>query len=139
MAATFTPGLKVSAQSVVLKDRRLPMAGDVLVSVGDTVRADQTVARTQLPGKVYPVNIANQLGVDPSRLATYMKKTTGDSVEQNEIIAATCREALSRALNFAWKNLEMPMHFMIARRSQLEMFLMRHYPFPGASELPLAS
>ena len=58
--------------------------------------------------------------------------------EQNEIIAATCREALSRALNFAWKNLEMPMHFMIARRNQLEMFLMRHYPFPGANELPLA-
>lgn len=60
-------------------------------------------------------------------------------LDQNEVVAVTCREALSRALNFACRNLEMPMHFMIARRPQLEQFLMRHYPFPGADELPLAS
>ena len=75
MAAIFTPGLTVSERQIVLKDRRLPLEGEVAVAVGDTVSADDIVARTELPGKAYPVNVANQLGVDPGRLKNYLKKT----------------------------------------------------------------
>ncbi len=89
MAAIFTPGLKVREHTVVLKDRRLPMEGEVLVSTGDVVSADQVVARTSLPGKVYPVNVANQLGVDPGRLRTFMKKSEGDPVSIDEVVAET--------------------------------------------------
>jgi hypothetical protein len=89
MAAIFTPGLKVSAHTIVQKDRRLPLEGEVLVSVGDTVTAGQVVARTELPGKIFPVNIANKLGVDPGRLKEYMAKSEGDSVENGEVIAST--------------------------------------------------
>ena len=89
MAAIFTPGLKVTEHTVVLKDRRLPMEGEVMVEAGQMVRADQVVARTELPGKVYPVNIANQLGVDPGQLRTYMNKTEGEAVTQGEVIAET--------------------------------------------------
>jgi len=89
VAAIFTPGLKVTEHTVVLKDRRLPMEGEVMVEAGQMVRADQVVARTELPGKVYPVNIANQLGVDPGQLRTYMNKTEGEAVTQGEVIAET--------------------------------------------------
>ncbi len=89
MAAIFTPGLKVKAHTLVLKDRRLPMEGEVMVRTGDQVTADQVVARTELPGKVYPVNVANQLGVGPGQLREHMAKSEGDRVTEGEIIAAT--------------------------------------------------
>ena len=89
MAAIFTPGLKVSERDVVVKDRQLPLEGEVCVNVGDVVTADQIVARTELPGKVFPVNIANQLGVDPGRLKEFLRKGEGDTVEKDEVIAET--------------------------------------------------
>ncbi len=89
MAAIFTPGLKVSEHAIVQKDRRLPLEGEVLVSVGDTVNADQVVARTELPGKIFPVNIANKLGVDPGRLKEFLTKGEGETVEEGELIAST--------------------------------------------------
>lgn len=89
MAAIFTPGLTVTERDIVLKDRRLPLEGEVAVEVGDLVTADQVVARTELPGKVYPINVANQLGVDPGRLKGYLLKSVGDTVEEGEIVAQT--------------------------------------------------
>ena len=89
MSAVFTPGLKVTDHIIVSKDRRLPLEGDVLVSVGDLVKADDVVARTELPGKVYPVNIANQLGVDPGSLKGFMKFAEGDRVEKDVLVAET--------------------------------------------------
>ena len=89
MAAIFTPGLKVAEHDIVQKDRRLPLEGEVTVSVGDMVKAGQIVARTELPGKIYPVNVANQLGVDPGRLMEFMEKAVGDSVKEGEIVART--------------------------------------------------
>jgi len=89
MAAIFTPGLKVTERTVVSKDRRLPLEGEVLVAVGDPVKADTVVARTELPGKVFPTNVANQLGVDPGRLKEFMLKAPGDSVAEGELLAST--------------------------------------------------
>ncbi len=89
MAAIFTPGLTVTEHHVVQKTRQLPLEGDVTVKVGDMVKADDVVAKTSLPGKVFPVNVANQLGVDPGRLSGYMHKKVGDRVTKDEIIAET--------------------------------------------------
>ena len=89
MAAIFTPGLTVTEQHIVQKTRQLPLEGEVTVAVGDLVKADDVVAKTSLPGKVFPVNVANQLGVDPGRLNGYMKKGVGDRVTKDEIIAET--------------------------------------------------
>ncbi|MFT5684113.1 MAG: hypothetical protein ACI8RZ_005054 [Myxococcota bacterium] len=89
MAAVFTPGLKVTEHTILVKDRRLPLEGEVMVSVGDRVTADQVVARTELPGKIFPVNVANQLGVAPSRLKGLLRKSVGDSVTKDEVIAET--------------------------------------------------
>jgi MSHA biogenesis protein MshE len=58
--------------------------------------------------------------------------------EQQDLVVATSREHLKRAVNFAWRRLHDPVYFLIARRPQLEDFLMRHYPWPAALDLPLA-
>jgi hypothetical protein len=87
MAHSYTPGLTVTEQTVIRRRRLLPIAGTVLVEAGDCVRADQPVARAELPGKVYPLNLANQLGVAPSEIIEYLVKRAGDSVQKGETLA----------------------------------------------------
>jgi hypothetical protein len=65
----------------------LSLPGTVLVTAGETVRANQPVARAELPGKVYPLNLANQLSVAPDEIQEYLIKKVGDSVRKDEILA----------------------------------------------------
>jgi len=65
----------------------LPLPGKVLVNVGDLVRSDQVVARAELPGKVFPLNLANQLSVSPGEIKDYLIKKQGDAIEKDEILA----------------------------------------------------
>lgn len=65
----------------------LPLPGNVLVKVGDQVRSDQVVAQAELPGKVFPLNLANQLSVAPGEIKDYLIKKEGDAVEIDEILA----------------------------------------------------
>ena len=51
------------------------------------MRANQAVARAELPGKVYPLNLANQLGVAPDEIQEYLIKKAGDPVRKDEILA----------------------------------------------------
>ena len=66
MAHAYTPGLKVSEVTTIRQRRILPIKGEVLVKVGDRLRADQVVARTYMPGEIYPVNLANTLSLPPA-------------------------------------------------------------------------
>lgn len=88
MATSFTPGLRVAKNIVVRKERRLPLLGDVLVNIGDSIEADQVVAQTNLPGRIYPVNVANALNITPPELKDSMLKGEGDQVEEGEIIGS---------------------------------------------------
>jgi hypothetical protein len=87
MAHSYTPGLTVTEQTVVRRRRLLPLVGTVLVKQGDPVRADQAVARAELPGKVFPINLANQLGVAPNEITDYLIKKAGEPVRKDEILA----------------------------------------------------
>jgi hypothetical protein len=87
MAHSYTPGLTVAERTVVRRRRILPLVGTVLVKNGDTVRSNQPVARAELPGKVYPLNLANQLGVAPDEIKEYLIKREGDAVQKDEILA----------------------------------------------------
>ncbi|MBD3237495.1 MAG: hypothetical protein GF330_12385 [Candidatus Eisenbacteria bacterium] len=87
MAHAYTPGLRVTPWTRIRKERRLPLAGEVLVSKGDRVDAEQIVARTELPGNVQPIKAASILGQHQSDLLEYMLKKEGDAVEKGEIIA----------------------------------------------------
>ena len=56
MAHAYTPGLQVTDRTRYRARRILPIAGDVLVAIGDNVQARDVVARTELPGDITPVN-----------------------------------------------------------------------------------
>ncbi len=87
MAHAYTPGLKVLAHTVLEKQRRLPLPGDILVSKGDRVTAEQVVARTNLPGNVQTLNVAGLLGALPDEIEEAMLKKAGDKIEKDEVIA----------------------------------------------------
>jgi hypothetical protein len=73
----------------VSKRRILPLKGEVVVKTGDKVEPDVVVARTDLPGNVEPINIANILGVPPEDVDECMLKKEGDPIAKNESIAMT--------------------------------------------------
>ena len=89
MAHSYTPGLRVSPATTVRKERRLPIAGKVLVEQGAHVRADDVIARADLPGDVSIVNVVNQLAIQTSDLGRYMLKAEGDTVAKGDILAET--------------------------------------------------
>lgn len=89
MAHSYTPGLKVTSQTLIRKERRLPIAGTVLAKKNAHVKADDIVARAELPGPVATVNVVNQLGIATGEINNYMLKKEGDAVKADEVIAET--------------------------------------------------
>lgn len=89
MAHAYTPGLKVSSRTIFRKERRLPLKGEVLVKVGDTIEAEDVIARTELPGNVQTMNVANKLSVLPEDIERHMTVKLGGWADKDEIIAET--------------------------------------------------
>ena len=89
MAHAYTPGLKVTEGMTIQKERRLPLEGEVLVEAGATVKAEDVVAKADLPGNVQLLNVANLLSVPPEEVAEHMLKPVGEVVSEDEIIATT--------------------------------------------------
>jgi len=87
MAHSYTPGLKVTENAIVRKERRLPLKGDVLVKKGDILNANDIVAKTALPGDVERINLAGKLGVTPKEAFNYLKIKIGDTIKKEDIIA----------------------------------------------------
>ncbi len=87
MAHAYTPGLKVTDRLLVKKSRILPLKGDVVVNIGDKVNPDDVVARTELPGNVVPINVANKLSIPPEDIHEFMVKKEGDAIDEGEVIA----------------------------------------------------
>ncbi len=87
MAHAYTPGLKVTERMKVIKKRILPLKGEVMVRKGDKVTSDTVVARTELPGPVEPINVANILGVPPQDVPETMLKKVGEHAEEGSEIA----------------------------------------------------
>lgn len=89
MGYAYTPGLSVAEHTVIRKVRRLPLKGSVLVEPGQTVKATDIVAQTELPGDVKPINVVGRLGISPEELPEIMLKKEGDPVAENEAFART--------------------------------------------------
>lgn len=87
MGDAYTPGLTVTGRTLVRKLRRLPLPGTVLVDVDQLVRADDVVARTELPGKVSLINFANVLGLMPDELEGALKVKEGDKIARKQVLA----------------------------------------------------
>jgi hypothetical protein len=84
---SYTPGLRVTEYSVLTRERRLPLKGEVLVKVGDKLSAETVVAKTELPGVAHPVNAVNVLNISPQELEACLTVRLGDAVEKEHIVA----------------------------------------------------
>ena len=87
MGHAYTPGLKVTPKILLRKKRILPLKGDVIVKKGQKVSADDVVARTELPGKVIPINAANILGCQPVDLPNHITVEIGKKLKKGDIYA----------------------------------------------------
>jgi hypothetical protein len=87
MAHAYTPGLRVSADTIVRKRRLLPIPGQVVVAQGERVTAETQLAHTALPGAVYPINVVNKLSIAPAEIHAYLLKHEGDRIEKGEVLA----------------------------------------------------
>jgi len=89
LGTAYTPGLKVSAHTLIQRTRRLPLKGEVLVQIGQAVTPDTVVARASLPGLMQSVKVAAQLGVDADEMPAALLVKEGETVEKGQILAAT--------------------------------------------------
>jgi len=87
MSKSYTPGLKVLANTPTEKVRLLPLKGKVLVEVGDKVNADTVVASTHIPGNVQMLNVAHQLNVEAEAVPDCMLVAIDENIEKGQIIA----------------------------------------------------
>jgi biotin carboxyl carrier protein len=89
MGTAYTPGLTVSPGTTIRKTRRLPLKGQVTVNIGDHVTADTVVARTEIPGVIQTVRVAEILGLEPAEAISALKVQQGDKVESGQLLAET--------------------------------------------------
>ena len=87
MAYAYSPGLKILETTTLHRERRLPIAGDVLVAKGDAVQAEQVVMKTELPGKADMVNIVSMLGCQANEIARYAVIKEGDAITEHDLLA----------------------------------------------------
>ncbi|MFM9872650.1 MAG: hypothetical protein ACKVQS_04185 [Fimbriimonadaceae bacterium] len=89
MGSAYTPGLTVSADTVVDRVRRLPIKGDVLVKVGDPVEHDTIVARALLPGPLQTIRLAEKMGIDAKESPEECRFKVGETVNVGDVIGET--------------------------------------------------
>jgi hypothetical protein len=87
LAHAYTPGLKVLEYTVLTKERRLPLPGEIIAEKGSKVSAEQVVARTNLPGNVQTLNVAGLLGILPAEIDDVMLKKIGEKCAKDAIVA----------------------------------------------------
>lgn len=86
MSTAYTPGLTVTQNTLIRKTRRLPIKGEVLITAGQNVEPHTILARTELPGPVTTLRVAEQLGVEPAELKRHLRVQEGDTIEQGQIL-----------------------------------------------------
>ena len=87
MAKSYTPGLKVLANTPSEKIRQLPLKGEVLVKVGDGVSSDTIVASTYIPGNVHMINVARQLNVEAETVSDCILVEIDENIKKGQVIA----------------------------------------------------
>jgi len=87
MSKSYTPGLKVLKNTKVIKDRLLPLKGEVHVNMEDSVESNTIVASTEIPGNVHMLNIANELNIDANQILDSMLIKEEDYVSKDQIVA----------------------------------------------------
>ncbi len=86
MGTAYTPGLKVSPHTTIEKLRRLPLKGTVLAKEGQVVAPDTVVARTELPGIMQTIKLAERMGIEPSDVPGVLRVREGDPVQVGDVL-----------------------------------------------------
>jgi hypothetical protein len=89
LGTAYTPGLRVSPRTTIEKLRRLPLKGTVLVREGEVVTPNTVVARTELPGLMQTIKVAERMGIEASEVAGVLKIKVGDTIQKDDVIAET--------------------------------------------------
>ena len=87
MAHSYTPGLKVLHYEKVKKSRRLPIKGEVCKTNGEIIEANEIVAKTNLPGNVHMIKVANLLNISPADMKDVLKVKMGDQISKGDLMA----------------------------------------------------
>ena len=86
MAKSYTPGLKVLKNTKILKERILPLKGEVHEDIDTEVSAETIVASTKIPGNVQMINVANELNIDANQVQNCMIVKLDEDVKKGQII-----------------------------------------------------
>jgi len=86
MSQAYTPTLELSLRKRVSKVRELPLAGKVLVSVGDAVQAHTPVLAAELPGELEILRLADRLGFEPEQVLPGLRVRVGESVNSGDLV-----------------------------------------------------
>lgn len=78
---------RIRMGATLRRARRLPIPGEVLVTMGETVEPDQVIARALMPSAAWALSLASSLGVSPEEASRSVVKDLGDRVERGEVIA----------------------------------------------------
>jgi hypothetical protein len=129
MAQAYTPGLRVTRQTILRKSRVLPLKGEVLAKVGDTVKADDIVAKTELPGNVKIMNIIGLLGAEVDEVPSLMVKEEGDRIAEGDVIAQT--KPILPFLKFLVTKIKSPIAGTVEKISSVTgQVILRENPLP---------
>lgn len=77
----------VEERTVVRRERRIPVSGDIHVKVGDTLSPDTIVAGAKVPYHINVVEVPRSLGVHPQDAAKFIIKKVGDATKTDDVIA----------------------------------------------------
>jgi len=130
LAHAYTPGLRVARKTTIKVERILPLKGQVLVQKGQRLKAEEIVAKTDLPGGVQTINIVNLLGITPDEILDYMLKKEGDAIVIDEPIA---QNKPFLGLGFLRTTVKSPINGFIERISDTTgQVILREPPVPVA-------
>jgi hypothetical protein len=88
----------IAPNIMVRKQRRLPVAGDILVRIGSRVEPDDIVARAGIPGTPLTVDVAGPLGVKPKAGQRLLARPVGSTFAAGEALASR-RQGLTKRLS----------------------------------------
>ncbi len=79
---------RVVPLTTIKRERRLPVAGEVLVNKGSPVEPYDIVARAFLPGELRIVEVGKELSLKGQDIGSYLLKEVGHEVKAGEPLAA---------------------------------------------------
>ncbi|MBQ7258049.1 MAG: hypothetical protein IJS60_10210 [Abditibacteriota bacterium] len=82
----YTSGLIIKENTIITKERRLPIKGQVISNLGDEVNYDTIIAQGEIKGHLATFRFASELNINPQDIDKYLLPKIGDNIKQGDII-----------------------------------------------------